>query len=215
MKLWSLGNELGHGHMEGPNAPDAYATKAAACAEAMRQVDPDLVFFTSGLWVVDSWLKHGIRLVAPIVDHLSHHHYTWHRKRYLGEAGLAEFRRVVLHPAAIFEEMKGIRAAVEAGADGKRIGISFDEWNVWYAWYRHPGVTEGVHNAGLLNRLCRDAEKFGITYGCFFEPVNEGAIVVEPFRAYLPGGGQVFPLLKAHQGNLLLEFAGAGRSGRR
>ena len=42
---------------------------------------------------------------------------------------------------------------------------------------------------------------------CFFEPVNEGAILVEPFHAYLPAGGQVFTLLKSHVGNTLLELA--------
>jgi alpha-N-arabinofuranosidase len=206
VKHWSLGNEQGYGHMEGPNTPETYAAKAAACAEAMLRVDPSLNLCTSGRWSDPAWLTDGIRLVAPSVDHLSHHHYTWHPQEVLGEGALAEFRRIVLHPEVVFAEMREIRAAIEAGAGGKPIGLSLDEWNVWYAWYRHPGVTEGIHNAALLNRLCRDAEQLGISYACFFEPVNEGAILVEPFGAYLPAGGQVFPLLKAHLGNALLQL---------
>ena len=106
-----------------------------------------------------------------------------------------------------------MRRKLDSHSLGRRIGISFDEWNVWYAWYRHPGIVDGVHNAFFLNRLCREAEKLGVTLACFFQPVNEGAIVVEPFRAYLPAGGQIFTLLKAHAGNALLEAASPDGSG--
>jgi len=212
VKYWSLGNELGWGHMEGPNTPEAYVAKAAACATAMQQVDPNIVFCSSGIWGSDAWLKE-LHLLAPFIAHFAHHHYTGKMTQYAGAPALDEFRRVAGEPTHVIEGMRELRSRVDAHAAEKTLGISLDEWNVWYAWYRHPGVAEGIHHAAMLNQLCREAESLGVTLACFFQPINEGVILVEPFHAYLPAGGQIFPLLKEHRGNRLLELLAVGEHG--
>ena len=40
-----------------------------------------------------------------------------------------------------------------------------------------------------------------LTIGCFFEPVNEGAVVADPEKAWLTAVGQVFSLYRPHQNN--------------
>jgi len=61
-----------------------------------------------------------------------------------------------------------VRELVDTHApQGKRIGISFDEWNVWYAWYRNVGVAEGIYTASMMHNFCRQAETLGITLGAF------------------------------------------------
>ncbi len=208
VKYWSLGNELGYGHMEGPNVPAEYAKTIRPYVAAMRAVDPSIVLVSSGLWSKDSWFTDCLANLGDVIDLISHHHYTRQIKDYAGPLADEEFRRVATTPAEVFQRVKDIRAKIDANAPkGRTIGISFDEWNVWYAWYRVPGVVEGIHNASMLNMFCREAARMGITLGCFFQPVNEGIIMVEPGRAYLPAGGQVFPLYKAHYGNTLLELA--------
>ena len=207
VKLWSLGNELGYGHMEGPNAPADYVKRAKACARAMRKVDPSIQFLMSGLFAKEEWFTEGLSGLAGTVDYVSHHHYSRRLRSYAGDCATQDFFRVATAPGAALKELRRIREETDARSQAKRIGISFDEWNVWYAWYRHPGVVDGIHHASMLNMLCREAGKLGISMACFFEPVNEGAILVEPFRAYLPAGGQVFPMLKNHAGNTLLHLA--------
>jgi alpha-N-arabinofuranosidase len=215
VKYWSLGNELGYGHMEGPNAPAAYAKHLRPHAEAMRAVDPSIELVSSGVWAgawaKDGWYTDCLADLGDVVNHISHHHYTGVHSglgTFAGPLSDEEFQSVVTRPSKfIMEEIEQIRSRMNTYTPaGRMVGISFDEWNVWYAWYRIPGVIEGIHNASMLNVLCREAARLGVTIGCFFEPVNEGVILVEPDKAYLPAGGKVFPLIKSHMGNKLIEL---------
>ncbi len=214
VKYWSLGNELGYGHMEGPNTPAEYTRRLRPYVDAMRLVDPAIALVSSGIWASprpeqsDPWYSDCLPQLGQVVELISHHHYTPQLVDYLGPAAAEDFRRVVTTPAAVLQGIREIRAKLDAYAPpGRSVGISFDEWNVWYAWYRIPGVADGLHNAAMLNLLCREAARLGIAIGCFFQPVNEGAIRVEPDTAWLPAGGQVFPLFQAHRGRTLLDLA--------
>ena len=71
----------------------------------------------------------------------------------------------------------------ELGDD--RLRISFDEWNVWYAWYRAKSVNDGIFTASMLHMLIEEAGPSGIDMACHFEAVNEGAIRVEWEHAFL------------------------------
>jgi alpha-N-arabinofuranosidase len=108
--------------------------------------------------------------------------------------------------------LRNVRRAIEDRAAGRHIGIALDEWNVWHNWFTRPAenpwyesVTEAVWAAGMIHMMCREAEPLGLTLGAFFQPVNEGAIAVEPFSARLTPLGQVFALLSVHQGGRMLQ----------
>jgi alpha-L-arabinofuranosidase len=211
VKYWSLGNELGYGHMEGPNTADAYAKHLRPHAEAMRLIDPSIELVSSGIWSDDSWFTDCLANLGDVLNHISHHFYSGYSVRlreFAGPTADEDFRALVTKPSQhILDGLIQLRAKIDAHVPvGRKIGISFDEWNVWYAWYRIPDVVEGIHNASMLNVLCREANRLDISIGCFFEPVNEGAILVDPDKAYLSAGGKVFPLFKAHTGNTLLDL---------
>ena len=206
VRLWSLGNELGYGHMEGPNTPAAYAEKSLLAAAAMRAVDPSIELVMSGDWREEQWYSEGLPPLANTVDHIALHQYDTALSTYLGEDARAQFTALAAAPRRTEERFAEVRARVDARTpEGRFIGISFDEWNVWYAWYRTPGVAEGVYAAGMLNAFCRSAARNGVSIGCYFEPINEGAIVVEAFSSRLSPVGQAFALFKAHSGNQLLK----------
>ena len=57
----------------------------------------------------------------------------------------------------------------------------------------------------MLNAFSRVAAETGMDIGCYFEPVNEGAIAVESFSSRLTPVGQAFSLHKAHHGNRVVE----------
>jgi len=82
--------------------------------------------------------------------------------------------------------------------------ISYDEWNVWYAWYRPSCVTDGIFTALMLHMLIGEAEKLGISVACHFEAVNEGAINVTADSAVLTATGQAFAMMKHHIGGSIL-----------
>jgi alpha-N-arabinofuranosidase len=209
VRYWAVGNEMGYGHMEGPNDPRGYAAKARETAKAMLDKDPDLRLILSGLYHDDNeWYTECLEAMADIVHHISCHQYTPPISSYLGEEGIAECRRLAAAADQTAGLLTRIRGYIDAHAPGRDIGISFDEWNVWYGWYREPGVNEGIHTAAMLNMLVREAVKLGLTLGCFFEPVNEGAIWVEPEQSWLTPSGQVFALFAAHYERTSLELDG-------
>ena len=206
VRYWSLGNEMGWPHMGGPNEPRAYAELAVECARAMKEADPSIVLVASDGPDKERWCTTVPRVAGEWFDHISYHEYTDLVKDYEGEQGRREFERVASASAENLQTMKRIRAWVDANAPtGKSIGITFDEWNIWYAWARVPGVVEGVHTATMLNMFCREARDVGMTLGAYFEPVNEGAILVEPNSCRLTPAGQVFSLFRAHHGRELIE----------
>jgi alpha-N-arabinofuranosidase len=221
VRHWTLGNEMGYSHMKGPNTPREYSQLAADCARAMRAVTPDLIFTSSTGWS-EQWYQGLLAAEEDYYQNISHHTYNTLMRRFEGEAGAAELRKLASCPDIIFHTrargegytgetrltMLDIRDLVDESPRRDRgIGIAFDEWNVWYAWYREPGVAEGIYAALMLGHLCREARKLGVTIGAYFEPVNEGAILVEPASARLTPVGQVHALFKAHHGNELLDVA--------
>ena len=209
VKYWSVGNEMGYGHMEGPNEPDSYAAKARETAQAMLTKDPNIILVLSGRYDKDNeWYTQCLEPMADIIHHVSDHYYTSSVASYLGEEGIAECRRLASEPDRVAARLSKIRGYINAHVPNRDIGISFDEWNVWYGWYREPGVNEGIHTAAMLNMFVREALNIGMTLGCFFEPVNEGAIIVEPDRAWLTASGQVFALFAAHHNNASLQLDG-------
>jgi len=214
VKYWSLGNEMGYGHMRGPNTPGEYGEMAARCAEAMKKADPSIVLVASGTWWEEEWFQITLAEFGGSFDHIAFHEYTPLMRDYSGAKGKEEFRRVAAAPSRTIEALREVRERADRHApDGKFVGISFDEWNVWHSWFRVPGVAEGIYTAAMLNMFCREAREVGMTIGAYFEPVNEGAIRVGPHSARLTPAGQVFSLFEAHQGNQLLLTAPAEAEG--
>ncbi len=204
VKYWSLGNEMGWPHMAGPNEPRAYAAAALAYAAAMRRADPSIVLFGSDGPDPAAWYSTAAAVGAEAFDHISFHEYTDLVTDYDGPAARDEFRRIAAAGAGNLTALRDVRALIDAAAPGREIGISFDEWNVWHAWHRRPGVVEGIHAAVMLGMFCRHAAEVGLTFGAYFQPVNEGAILVGPDTCRLTAAGHVFALFRAHHGNTLL-----------
>ena len=53
----------------------------------------------------------------------------------------------------------------ELGDD--RLRISFDEWNVWYAWYRAKSVNDGIFTASMLHMLIEEQDvrnRYGLPF---------------------------------------------------
>jgi alpha-N-arabinofuranosidase len=227
VKHWTLGNEMGYSHMAGPHTPEAYGELARACARAMRGVDPSIVLTASTGWARE-WYEGVLASPEDYFDNISLHAYYGIMTAFTGEEGRRQFRRLAESPFPTFHgtsleggaqggrrlTLRDVRDFINARPRGRKdIGIAFDEWNVRYAWYREPTVAEGIHAAVMLNLFCREAANVGMTIGAFFEPVNEGAILVEPASARLTPVGRVHALFRAHHGNRLIPALPSPRDG--
>lgn len=205
VKHWSLGNEMGYAHMEGPHGPEAYLALVKPHAEAMLKADPGIALTASGhfrsgdkTWI--DGVAVPLRKVAPSV---SYHHYP-----YVGlfdfttpERTAASYLRHATSVDRFFDGLSRFRANLP-----EDVAISLDEWNVWYAWYRDDGIAEGLFAAKMIHRFLRDWKAFGFSYVCFFQPVNEGAIRVTPFASRLTSMGEAMRLMKGHVGGAAVRW---------
>ncbi|MBR3504774.1 MAG: hypothetical protein IKO07_11135 [Clostridia bacterium] len=197
VKLWSLGNEAGYGHMEGANTPEGYAKNARAHAEKMLAASPGITLCSSGPYPNQDWVENCAKKLTDVSGVVSLHHYTTF-PAYIDPA-----EREHEYNAFIREADTGNLTCMQelsAQLKGTDIKISYDEWNAWHAWYRIGSVSEGIFAAAFQNMLFRNADKYGVTMACHFESVNEGAIMVHPDRAELAPAGVAFSLMKEHAG---------------
>ena len=202
VKLWSLGNEMGYGHMEGDNTAAGYCRIAKANVEAMRSVDPTLELCSSGPHPNGEWVENVVKPLADTVGFVSLHQYViWDScVRY---AQTADMERVYEDCVAAVNDACNHARNMRSVLGDCPAQISFDEWNIWHAWRRPSCVIDGMYTAGVLHVMLEEAERSGIGISCQFESVNESAIKVTPTEAYLSATGQAFSIMKPHCGGIL------------
>jgi hypothetical protein len=149
--------------------------------------------------------------MAKHVSYLSFHAYQWdfvHGVDFATDKGLKEsYERVTGTPENWLNGLRKSRAFLDSqNEDIKKIAISFDEWNVFYAWYHDPCVIEGVFTALMLEMFCKEYKALNMPVCMYFQPVNEGAIMIHPLTSELTANGQVFALMQKHRGGTLAEI---------
>lgn len=200
VKYWSLGNEFGYGHMEGDNTAKGYARLARKQAEKMLEACHDLILCSSGPHPNREWIEDSAIPLSDIVEYVSYHTYS-HEPIY---TKMANVENEYLTGLANIENTKNGIKSVRGYLGNTDVKISFDEWNLWYAWYRKSSVPDGMHAAMMLTMIIGQADISGIGIACNFEAVNEGAIKVYPHSAELTATGKMIKLMTAHMnGNLI------------
>jgi hypothetical protein len=63
-----------------------------------------------------------------------------------------------------------------------------------------------MFTALMLEMFCKESKALNMPIGMYFQPVNEGAIMVHPLTSELTANGQVFALMKKHRGGSLAEI---------
>src|SRR5690606_36591989 len=184
-RLWCLGNEMDGDWQIGHKTAHEYGRLAAETARLMRFVDPTVELVAAGSSSADQptfgeWEREVVRLTAGLVDHVSLHAYYEEKPGDLASflASGVGLDRYIETVAAILDEEE---AALGERTQGRRLGISVDEWNVWYldrfneqdkeplltgAWNVAPriiedeyAVADAVVVESLLNSLVRHADR--------------------------------------------------------
>ena len=132
IRIWCLGNEMDGPWQIGHKTAVEYGRLAAEVARAMRMVDPDLELVVCGsssprMATFGDWEHTVLTETYGLVDHISAHIY------YEDDGDLGSFLASAVSMDNFIESVAATADAVRAaGRHQKRIGISFDEWNVWY-----------------------------------------------------------------------------------
>lgn len=210
VKYWSLGNEISAwGKGESRNV-ERYGAMCREFARAMRRVDPTLRVVASGMHGVQkkwppsgtqAWTERVLSLAGNDFDAYSYHEYI---------EPLESIPATAVAPLTLTHRvLEGLRATVNRLASSPRPKTIFlDEWNLWDAWNRPPGIQEGLYAGVMLHMLCRQSSQLGVEGACYFQPVNEGAIRVLPTTAELTPVGRVFSILTAHSGEIPAKATG-------
>ena len=203
VKLWSLGNEMGYSHMEGPKGAKGYTAMVRPHAEAMLKVDPTLKITASGQypWGSQDWIENSAKALNDVAPVISYHRYDcWDGCLFdytTPESTENCFATVSKYIVKSFDTLCAFRSRLPWN-----IGISYDEWNIWYMWYRKEAIVEGLYAAKMLTGFMRAWEDVGLTYVCYFQPINEQAICVSPFESHLTSLGEAMRLWKGHVGGV-------------
>jgi alpha-N-arabinofuranosidase len=199
VRLWCLGNELDGPWQTGHKTAHEYGRLAAETARALRQAEPGLELVAcgssnSGMPTFGEWESTVLELTYDQVDHISCHAYY---EPLNGDVD--SFLASAVDMDRFIDSVVATADAVGARLkSSKRIGVSFDEWNVWRLsqymadppteWRVAPrliedtyDVTDAVVVGNLLISLLRHSDRVAVA--CQAQLVN----VIAPIRTE-PGG---------------------------
>ncbi|MFC7376536.1 alpha-N-arabinofuranosidase [Brachybacterium sp. GCM10030267] len=141
IRMWCLGNEMDGPWQLGHKPADVYGRIAAETARAMRREDPDLELVACGsshssMPTFGAWEQAVLEAGYDAIDMLSAHVY--YREEDGDQASyLAAAEDMDAYIDAVVATCDHVRAL---GRHGKRIMISFDEWNVTSNGHGDPGA---------------------------------------------------------------------------
>jgi len=197
IRLWCLGNEMDGPWQIGHKSADDYGRLAAAAAWAMRLIDPGIQLVACGsssqaMPTFGAWEATVLGHAYDLIDYVSMHAYyeekDGDRDSFLASA--VDMESFIGDVAATCDH---VAARLKSK---KKIGISFDEWNVWYQsktadepardWATAPRLLEDVYSVtdavvvgSLLIALLRHADRVHVA--CLAQLVNAIApIMTEP-----------------------------------
>lgn len=150
---WGIGNETYGNWQVGHVDAETYARECVAFARAMRAADPDgkrlkllAVGATPDRW--PHWNAALARIAGAEIDYITLHHYA--RGDEQGPLD-EEYGMTVSAPSRIGDLIAASRQAIDANAPhGKRIPISFDEWNVTHRRTATPKIMGRVVGHPML-----------------------------------------------------------------
>lgn len=188
IRMWCLGNEMDGPWQMGHRSADEYGRLAAQAARALRMYEPDLHLVACGsssrrMPTFGAWEATVLEHCIEEVDSISAHAYY-----NLEDAGdLPSFLASAVDMETFIDQVVATADHVAAKQQSrKQIGISFDEWNVWYerdldvptgAWPIAPRVAEDEYTVAdavvvgsLLITLLRHSDR--VTSACLAQLVN-------------------------------------------
>ena len=216
IKLWCLGNEMDGPWQIGHKTAYEYGRAANEAGKVMKWVDPSIELVACGsssreMSTYGEWEYQMLCECYDEIDYVSLHRYYGNR-----ENNTPAFLARSMDMELFIREVVAICDAVGAKKRSKKkLGLSFDEWNVWYhsneqdqevlkqdRWNRALPLLEDVYNfedallvGSMLITFLRNADR--VKVACLAQLVN----VIAPIMTRTGGGVWAqtlyWPLLQA------------------
>ncbi len=186
---WCLGNEMDGPWQIGHMTAVEYGLKAQDAARQMRAIDPSLKLIACGssgpgMPTYLEWDREVLEQCYEYVDGLSLHRYIGNSQEDTGGesskfvAMNLSMEQQIAESLAVCDLVRGHQRS------GKKLWLSFDEWNVWYRMQNGSGgrkeaphMLEEIYNledallvGGFINTLIRNADRVKIA--CLAQLVN-------------------------------------------
>jgi alpha-N-arabinofuranosidase len=158
VRMWCLGNEMDGPWQLGYRSADDYGKLAARTAKAMRQLDENVQLVVCGssgaaMPTFGEWERVVLGHAYDDVDFISCHAYYQEHDGDLGTflASAVDMDRFIETVAATIDHVRARKHS------DHRVGISFDEWNVWYLdRFQKVEKISGIDNWPIAPRLLED-----------------------------------------------------------
>ena len=203
IKLWCLGNEMDGAWQIGHKTAYEYGRIANEAAKVMKWVDPTIELVACGsssreMATYGAWEYQMLDECYDEIDYVSLHRYYGNR-----DGNTPAYLARSMEMELFIREVAAICDAVGAKKRSKKkLGLSFDEWNVWYhsnqqdkevwkqdKWNRALPLLEDIYNfedallvGSMLITFLRNADRVKI--GCLAQLVN----VIAPIMTRNGGG---------------------------
>ena len=218
VELWCVGNEMWGGWQLGYMHLDQYTLKHNRAAQAMRDVDPDLVLVGSGdirsrSQSVNSdrergWSEGMLQDSAGYMTHLSEHFYAgripWEADR--GRVPVEEHvTQVSDFIKFIADEHRALQPTVNE-LNGQMMPLAMTEWNYWHREYVYGELgcvyelQDALGIAAGLHEYYRQSDLVQMAY--YAQTVNViGAIKTTDTAAEFATTGLILKMYRAHYGD--------------
>ncbi len=133
VKLWCLGNEMDGPWQIGHVPAEEYAIRAQQTARLMKMFDPSVELVACGSCATNlptymDWDRKVLEYCYNDIDYISLHSYVGNEPDIT-----SDYLTVGVDIDKQIEELDAASKFVQAKTRAKkRVGLSFDEWNVWY-----------------------------------------------------------------------------------
>jgi alpha-N-arabinofuranosidase len=158
VEMWCLGNEMDGPWQLGHRSADDYGKLASRTAKAMRMLDPRVKLIVCGsssahMPTFGEWERTVLTHTYDDVDYISCHAYYEERDGDLGSflASAVDMDHFIESVIATADHVGAVRGS------SKKIDISFDEWNIWYASrFENEEKIESIDQWPVAPRLLED-----------------------------------------------------------
>ena len=175
VRYWGVGNEVWGAWQIGHTDAESHAAQLNEFALAMKAVDPSICIIAVGDGILSDdpqdkgrqWNEIMLKQAGESMDMLSFHLYQPDQSSWQESYDMDELHHVVCAaPLAAEKMIKRMAEQINEAQPDKKIGIAFDEWNLWLP----PGdeaesmhqvkycLRDALYTASMLNVFVRQCQ---------------------------------------------------------
>ena len=200
VKVWFIGNEVYFFGRELAEDGERAGGRELEFLRAIKRIDPAAETVAGCSPYRPEWSRASLQRCGGASDLFSHHFYFTNEFADNADSFTAEEALQVAEP--FLADLRETLALVE-GCGVKDPAVSIDEWG--FDWGNRGSTLSAVTDGLILMEILRWEQRYRIREACYFHPVNEGLIRVEPDRAEPDLFGELWPLFRAHAGEVPAE----------